>query len=77
VTESVLILKPKRRYRRRGERMLIISLHIPPKMLDALQQLVDAGLYPNISEAIRHGIKLLITRDIDLLKVLNDAQLIN
>ena len=36
-----------------NEKMIIISVHVPPRMLEMLDRLVEAGYYANRSEAIR------------------------
>ena len=36
-----------------NEKMVIISVHVPPRMLEMLDRLVEAGYYANRSEAIR------------------------
>ena len=36
-----------------NEKMVIISVHVPPRMLEMIDRLVDAGYYANRSEAIR------------------------
>jgi len=37
--------------------MRLIAVHLPDRILDDIQQLVENGLYPNRSEAIRIAIR--------------------
>ena len=41
-------------------KMVIISTHVTPQQLQMLDKLVELGLYPNRSEAIRMAISKLI-----------------
>ena len=41
-------------------RTLIVSFHIPRALLDALDRLVEAGVFNNRSEAIRHALYRLL-----------------
>ena len=38
----------------------IVSLHIPPRLLEQLDALVEKGLFKNRSEAVRYAILLLL-----------------
>ena len=42
------------------EKMVLISVHIPPAALEILDNMVQKGLYPSRSEAIRDAIRLLL-----------------
>ena len=44
------------------EKMVLISVHIPKKMLEELDELVAQGYLPSRSEAIRVAIRDLIMR---------------
>jgi Arc/MetJ-type ribon-helix-helix transcriptional regulator len=46
---------------RRGLR--IVSVRIPEDYYEAVMTLVERGLYPSLSEAIRKGLSLLLQRD--------------
>jgi Arc/MetJ-type ribon-helix-helix transcriptional regulator len=46
---------------RRGLR--IVSVRIPEDYYEAVMMLVERGLYPSLSEAIRKGLSLLLQRD--------------
>jgi Arc/MetJ-type ribon-helix-helix transcriptional regulator len=46
---------------RRGLR--IVSVRIPEDYYEAVMTLVERGLYPSLSEAIRRGLSLLLQRD--------------
>ncbi len=44
--------------------MRLIAVHLPDKLLDDIQELVDKGLYPNRSEAIRIAIRDLLKQEL-------------
>jgi len=44
--------------------MRLIAVHLPDRILDDIQQLVENGLYPNRSEAIRIAIRDLLKREL-------------
>jgi len=46
---------------RKGLRM--VSVRIPEDYYEAVMTLVERGLYPSLSEAIRKGLSLLLQRD--------------
>jgi len=46
-----------------GEKMRLITVHLPIAYISALRQLVEAGLYPNVSEAIRVAIRDFIHKE--------------
>ena len=46
---------------RKGLRM--VSVRIPEDYYEAVMTLVERGLYPSLSEAIRRGLSLLLQRD--------------
>jgi antitoxin ParD1/3/4 len=48
----------------RGLDMRLIAVHLPDRILDDIQQLVENGLYPNRSEAIRIAIRDLLKREL-------------
>jgi antitoxin ParD1/3/4 len=41
-----------------------IAVHLPDRILDDIKKLVDNGLYPNRSEAIRIAIRDLLKREL-------------
>ena len=45
-----------------ASRMVLISVHVPKKLLDAINELVYQGLIPNRSEAIRMALILFLER---------------
>jgi Arc/MetJ-type ribon-helix-helix transcriptional regulator len=53
---------------RRGLR--IVSVRIPEDYYEAVMMLVERGLYPSLSEAIRKGLSLLLQRDGELAALL-------
>jgi len=53
---------------RRGLR--IVSVRIPEDYYEAVMTLVERGLYPSLSEAIRKGLSLLLQRDGELAALL-------
>ncbi|MFW9974980.1 MAG: ribbon-helix-helix domain-containing protein [Candidatus Thorarchaeota archaeon] len=44
--------------------MRLIAVHLPEKIVEDIQSLVDKGLYPNRSEAIRNAIRDLLKREL-------------
>jgi Arc/MetJ-type ribon-helix-helix transcriptional regulator len=44
--------------------MRLIAVHLPEKILADIQRLVDNGLYPNRSEAIRIAIRDLLKHEL-------------
>ncbi len=44
--------------------MQLIAVHLPEKIVKDIQRLVDVGLYPNRSEAIRIAIRDLLKREL-------------
>ena len=53
---------------RKGLRM--VSVRIPEDYYEAVMTLVERGLYPSLSEAIRRGLSLLLQRDGELAALL-------
>jgi len=47
--------------------MVVFTVHMPPEYLEALQQLVDAGFYYSISDAIRTAVRDLIVKECPLI----------
>lgn len=43
--------------------MALISVHVPKRMLEELDELVRRGIYPNRSEAIRAAIRELLYKE--------------
>jgi Arc/MetJ-type ribon-helix-helix transcriptional regulator len=46
--------------KKKREKMVLISVHIPKLLLDIIDDLVRQGVYPSRSEAIRDAIRLLL-----------------
>ncbi len=44
--------------------MRLIAVHLPERILQDIQRLVDSGLYPNRSEAIRIAIRDLLKHEL-------------
>jgi antitoxin ParD1/3/4 len=44
--------------------MRLIAVHLPERLLDDIQRLVEKGLYPNKSEAIRIAIRDLLKQEL-------------
>jgi Arc/MetJ-type ribon-helix-helix transcriptional regulator len=44
--------------------MRLIAVHLPEKIVEDIQRLVEMGLYPNRSEAIRNAIRDLLKREL-------------
>jgi Arc/MetJ-type ribon-helix-helix transcriptional regulator len=44
--------------------MRLIAVHLPEKIVEDIQRLVDKGHYPNRSEAIRNAIRDLLKREL-------------
>ncbi|MFB6490632.1 MAG: ribbon-helix-helix domain-containing protein [Thermoproteus sp. AZ2] len=45
------------------DKMALISVHVPKRMLEELDDLVRRGIYPNRSEAIRAAIRELLYKE--------------
>jgi antitoxin ParD1/3/4 len=45
------------------EKMILLSFHLPKKMLEDLDELVRSGAFPSRSEAIRVAIRDLINKE--------------
>ena len=52
--------------RTRGEKQVLISVHLPREWLEALEALVRRGVFPHRSEAIRHAIRELLDKYRDM-----------
>jgi len=50
--------------KKEASKMVLISVHIPKRILDAVDRLVREGIVPNRSEAIRMAILMLLERHI-------------
>gem|GEM_PF-546960 len=46
------------------EDMRLISIQLPEAYIEGLEKLVETGIYPNRSEAIRHAIRDLLKREL-------------
>ncbi len=44
--------------------MRLIAVHLPDKLVEDIQELIDKGLYPNRSEAIRIAIRDLLKQEL-------------
>lgn len=44
--------------------MRLIAVHLPERIIEDINRLVDRGLYPNRSEAIRIAIRDLLKREL-------------
>jgi Arc/MetJ-type ribon-helix-helix transcriptional regulator len=44
--------------------MRLIAVHLPERIIEDIQKLVNRGLYPNRSEAIRIAIRDLLKREL-------------
>lgn len=44
--------------------MRLIAVHLPEKIVEDIQRLVEMGLYPNRSEAIRNAIRDMLKREL-------------
>ena len=44
--------------------MRLIAVHLPERIVEDIQRLVEKGLYPNRSEAIRIAIRDLLKREL-------------
>ena len=47
--------------------MKMITLYLPEKYLELLDEIIDAGHFPNRSEAIRSGVRDLIRNEFSLI----------
>jgi len=50
--------------RNQKQHLKLVSVHLPPKYIELLEELVARGLYPSRSEAIRVAVRDLIARDL-------------
>jgi len=55
-----LLLMPRSKS---GVRMMLISVHIPRRMLEGLDELAKSGLFPSRSEAIRVAVRDLLIKE--------------
>jgi Arc/MetJ-type ribon-helix-helix transcriptional regulator len=46
------------------DKMSLISVHVPNKMLEELDELVRRGIFPNRSEAIRAALRDLLYKEV-------------
>lgn len=46
------------------DKMSLISVHVPKKMLEELDDLVRRGIFPNRSEAIRAALRDLLYKEV-------------
>jgi Arc/MetJ-type ribon-helix-helix transcriptional regulator len=60
ITRSLLKVMPRNKGQ---EKMSLISVHVPKRMLEELDELVRKGIYPNRSEAIRAAIRELLYKE--------------
>jgi len=51
------------------DKMSLISVHVPKKMLEELDELVRRGIFPNRSEAIRAALRDLLYKEVFKAKV--------
>jgi len=54
--------------KKKKEPMELVSVHLPLRMLDALDEMVRRGMYPNRSEAIRDALAKLLMNYKDVLQ---------
>lgn len=48
--------------KRSPEKMALISVHVPAKILEEVDQLVRSGMFPSRSEAVRAALRELVYR---------------
>jgi len=53
------------------ERMIEITLHLPPQLHNSIKKLVEQGFYPNVSEYIRHALYMQLWRDRKMIEFYN------
>jgi len=51
------------------DKMTLISVHVPKKMLEELDELVRRGIFPNRSEAIRAALRDLLYKEVFKAKI--------
>jgi len=51
-------------HRDRTREMKIISVKIPGELLEDVKKLIDAGVYPSMSEAIRTALRELVKKEL-------------
>mgnify|MGYP000545341788 FL=1 len=55
---------PKGNSMSKKNNLVLVSVHLPEKYVEYLQMLVENGLYPSRSEAIRVAVRDLINREL-------------
>jgi len=56
------------------DRMTLISVHVPRKMLEELDELVRRGIFPNRSEAIRAALRDLLYKEVFKTKAVREEE---
>lgn len=56
------------------DRMTLISVHVPKKMLEELDELVRRGIFPNRSEAIRAALRDLLYKEVFKTKAVREEE---
>lgn len=51
--------------------MKIVTINIPDQYLDCMKTMIDIGIYPNRSEAVREALKLFLRKEKELNKDLD------
>jgi len=52
-----------------------VTIRLPPQQVAMLEKLVDAGEFPNVSEAIRYGVRELVVKHAN--RVIRDSEQIS
>ena len=56
------------------DKMALISVHVPKKMLEELDELVRRGIFPNRSEAIRAALRDLLYKEVFKVKATKEEE---
>jgi len=63
--------------RRRIQRMILVTIHLPAEWLKRLNKLVEMGRYPNRSEAIRVAVRDLLMKEEEMIRGSSEYQFIS
>jgi Arc/MetJ-type ribon-helix-helix transcriptional regulator len=70
----MVFLMPRKTRKITKERSIIISMHMPKKMIEELDALVEKGIMPSRSEAIRYAVVFLLNNLNPLQSTLQNIQ---
>ena len=53
------------------EKMIRISVNLPPELYNSIKNIVKKGFYPNVNEYIRHALYMQLWRDRKMIEFYN------